>query len=120
MKNDLVKRTFMFAINVLDIVEMLPKKHIYNVVMNQLAKSGTSVGANYRASQRARSDREFVAKLHIVLEEVDETNYWLEIIKYRMWLKDEVVDVLIKESKELTAIIITIIKNTKDRINNKK
>lgn len=120
MKNDLVKRTFVFANEVLDIAEMLSNRPVNYVIINQLAKSGTSVGANYRASQRARSDRDFVAKLHIALEEVDETNYWLEIIKYRKWINDQVVERLIKESKELTTIITTILKNTKDRMNLKK
>ena len=82
MTNDELKyRTKQFSLLVLNLVEKLPNSISSRVVINQLAKSATSVGANYRAACRARSDREFVAKLNIVLEEADETQYWLEIIE---------------------------------------
>jgi len=73
------------------------------VVFFQLLKSATSVGANYRAAKRARSNKEFISKIHIVLEEVDETLYWLEIIKQK-WIEGDVLGMLLKESDELTAI----------------
>ena len=62
-------------------VEGLPKSNTISIVSNQIVRSGTSVGANYRAVCRARSDREFVSKMNIVLEEADETLFWLEIIR---------------------------------------
>jgi four helix bundle protein len=73
------------------------------VVFFQLLKSATSVGANYRAAKRARSNKEFISKINIVLEEVDETLYWLEIIKQK-WIEGDVLGMLLKESDELTAI----------------
>ena len=60
--------------------EFITKSYASSVISKQIVRSSTSVGANYRASQRARSDREFIAKLQIVLEESDESLYWLEII----------------------------------------
>ena len=87
MTNDELKyRTKQFSLLVLNLVEKLPNSISSRVVINQLAKSATSVGANYRAACRARSDREFIAKLNIVLEEADETQYWLEIIEEMKWI----------------------------------
>jgi four helix bundle protein len=74
MTNDELKnRTKQFSLLILNLVEKMPNSISSRVVINQLAKSASSVGANYRAVCRARSDKEFVAKLNIVLEEVDET-----------------------------------------------
>ena len=87
MTNDELKyRTKQFSLLVLNLVEKLPNSISSRVIINQLAKSATSVGANYRAACRARSDREFIAKLNIVLEEADETQYWLEIIEEMKWI----------------------------------
>ncbi len=109
-KDDLKDRTFKFSIGVIDLVELLPNKKATNVVSYQLLKSGTSVGANYRAAKRARSDREFIAKINIVLEETDETLFWLEIIKFKKWIKSEAFERLIKEADELTAIFTSTLK----------
>ncbi|MGG7036426.1 MAG: four helix bundle protein [Flavobacterium sp.] len=81
MANEELKyRTKQFSLLILKLVEKLPNTISNRVIINQIIKSATSVGANYRAVCRARSDREFVAKLNIVLEEADESQYWLEII----------------------------------------
>ncbi len=104
MKNDLKARTFKFSLNVISLVEMLPKTKAAGVVSYQILKSGTSVGANYRAAKRARSDKEFISKINIVLEEADETLFWLEVIQAKKWIENELLDVLLKEADELTAI----------------
>jgi len=70
-------------------------------------RSGTSVGANYRAACRARSRAEFVAKLGIVLEEADETVFWLELLPEGGIVKREKLDGLVKEAEELTSIFVT-------------
>ena len=80
-KNDLINRTFTFSNDVIKFVDLLPDRKASSVVSYQILKSATSVGANYRATQRARSDKEFISKLNIVLEEADETLFWLQIIK---------------------------------------
>lgn len=78
MKYDLKNRTKDFSILILDVVDMLSKNISARVIANQLAKAGTSVGANYRASLRARSDKEFISKMNILLEESDESLFWID------------------------------------------
>lgn len=75
MNEDLKVRTKRFSIRIINLIESMPLSVAQKVTAYQLVKSGTSVGANFRASRRARSDKEFVAKLQIVLEEVDECCY---------------------------------------------
>lgn len=116
MSTDLKLRTKKFTISIIEIIDKLPIKTSTKVIGYQLAKSGTSVGANYRSACRARSDKEFVSKLNIVLEEADETAFWLEIIQEMNWLESDLVNKLWKEADELTAIFVTILKNTKARM----
>jgi four helix bundle protein len=85
-------------------------------VSNQLIRSSMSVGANYRAACRDRSDNEFISKLSIVLEESDETLYWLEIIQEMNWLPSESLSPLIVEANELTAIFVSSLKTVKERL----
>ncbi|GAA4775350.1 MULTISPECIES: four helix bundle protein [Flavobacterium] len=73
MSSELKLRTKQFSISIFEIVDLLPNKTSVKVVSYQLAKSGSSVGANYREACRARSNKEFIAKMNIVLEEADET-----------------------------------------------
>jgi four helix bundle protein len=85
-------------------------------VSNQLIRSSMSVGANYRAACRARSDKECISMLSIVLEESDETLYWLEIIQEMNWLPSETLSPLIAEANELTAIFVSSLKTVKERL----
>lgn len=62
MKNDLIERTFEFSNKIIDLIELLPISIATKVVSYQIIRSGTSVGANYRATQKARSDKEFISK----------------------------------------------------------
>ncbi len=116
MKNTIIDRTKHFAVNIIKMTEFLPKSYASSVISKQIVRSATSVGANYRASQRARSDREFIAKLQIVLEESDETLYWLEIIQEMNWLPSESLLPIISEANELTAIFVSSLKTVKERI----
>ena len=97
-------------------VELLPNITSAKVIINQIVRSATSVGANYRAVNRARSDKEFISKLNIVLEESDETLYWLELIYLRNWLPSETLLPLITEANELTAIFVSSLKTVKERM----
>jgi four helix bundle protein len=117
MQNLLKQRTKLFALNVIDLVEVLPNSTSVKIISYQLVKSATSVGANYRPVCRARSDNEFISKLQIVLEEVDESCYWLEIIQEKSWVD---VTKLLKEANELTAIFVSSLKTIKNRSNSKK
>ena len=115
--NELKNRTKKYSIAILDLVEMLPNTISRRAVSNQIVRSGTSVGANYRAVCRARSDREFIAKMSIVIEESDETLFWLEIILQKEWVNKSQVDGIWKEGNELTAIFVSSMKTIKDRVN---
>jgi four helix bundle protein len=117
---DLKNRTKQFTIRILNFAGSLEYSIVKKIVVNQIAKSGSSVGANYRSACRGRSDAEFLSKLNIVLEEADESLFWLEVIEEMNWQNNEELKSLIKEANELTAIFVTIIKNTKTRINNNK
>jgi four helix bundle protein len=116
---DLKKRTKSFTISILNLVDNLPMKISTRIIANQLWKSGSSVGANYRASLRARSDNEYLSKMNIVLEETDESHFWLEVLQELNVVDDNLLNELLNEANELTAIFVTTLKNTKSRINNK-
>jgi len=115
-KNDLRNRTFQFALIIIKLAEKLPKSKTTDIIIYQIVKAGTSVGANYRAALRARSNKEFISKINIVLEEVDETLYWLEIIKELNYLKDEILNPAMKEADELTAIFTSSLKTMNNKM----
>ena len=106
-KSELQLRTKGFGLRILNLVRHLPHDVPGRVVAHQLTRSALSVGANYRSACRARSRAEFLSKLGIVLEEVDESGYWLEIIKDDNMLPESKVGALLQESSELTAIFFT-------------
>lgn len=82
-------RTNQFALRVIRVVESLQPSHATRSMGNQLLRSATSVGANYRAACRARSPAEFRAKLGICEEEVDETHYWIELLSESDYVRNE-------------------------------
>ncbi len=104
-KAELKQRTKEFALRVIKLTEALPKNNTGRVIGNQLLRCGTATAANYRAACRARSKLEFVAKIGIVLEEADESCFWLEIIIESGLLKEILVLPLLKEAQEITAIM---------------
>jgi four helix bundle protein len=101
---ELQERTKKFALCALDLIEELPNTTRGRVLANQLARSATSVGANYRAACRARSRAEFASKLGTVAEEADESLYWLELIRDGNSAPRNIVLPLLAEADELTAI----------------
>ncbi|MBC3759436.1 four helix bundle protein [Hyunsoonleella sp. SJ7] len=103
----LEKRTVKFAIDIINLSSSLPQSPEAIVLRNQLTKSGTSVGANYREANRSRSPKDFKNKIKISLGEVSETDYWLEIIEELSWSNINLKD-LRKEAKELLAIFTSI------------
>jgi len=104
-EDDLKKRTKIFTLRVLKLVAALPNSVAGRTVGGQLARSGSSVGANYRAACRARSKPDFISKLGIVEEEADESAFWLEVIVESKLLKDHLIEPLLAEANELTAIM---------------
>jgi len=114
MRNeDLKERTKQFAIEIIKFVEKLPENRITNVLGRQLLKSGTSVGANYRAACRAKSKADFIAKMGIVEEEADESLYWLELLVDTAVVERETVNFLLDEANEIVAITISSIRTAR-------
>jgi four helix bundle protein len=113
-RDDLIKRTKVFAVRVLKLVDALPKSASGRAIANQISRSGTSVGANYRAARRGRSKKEFIAKLGIVVEEVDETVYWLELIIETEMLPESKGADLLDEAEQLTRIFAKARKTARD------
>jgi four helix bundle protein len=93
-----------FAVSVLRLIDDFPRRPGPDAVARQLAKSATSVAANYRAACTARSRQEFVAKLCIVVEEADESEYWLDVVRLAQFLHQTAVAPLRNEAGELRAI----------------
>jgi four helix bundle protein len=102
----LKNRTKQFGLAVIRLVESLPKSMTAGVIGKQVLRSATSVGANYRAVCRARSKPDFIAKLGIVEEEIDESGYWLELLIDANIVKQSAVTRLLAEVDELTAIVV--------------
>jgi four helix bundle protein len=103
-REEFKRRTKAFAVRVVKMTEAMPQGRASNIIARQVLRSATSVGANYRAACRARSHREYTARIGVLEKEADESLYWLELlveaeIMSRARLKD-----LIREADELTAI----------------
>lgn len=111
---DLKSRTKKFAIDCWKFCEQIPRTRELDAWVRQLIRSSSSVGANYRASQRAKSTADFINKLKIVEEEVDESAYWLELFLVVKKDKKEQIEILHKEAKELLAITVTSIKTSRE------
>lgn len=99
------QRTKEFALRVIRLVRHMPRSVEGRALAQQIVRSGTSIGANYRAACRGRSRAEFAAKLGVALEEADETVWWLELIIESETLATHRVQPLLEEAKELTAIL---------------
>lgn len=109
-------RTKEFAKQVISLCRQLPDTREGRLIGNQLFRAGTSVSANYRAVCRARSKADFIAKLGIVLEEADESLYWLEILDEMEIVKTNLLKLLTDESNELVAIFVTSINTAKKNV----
>lgn len=114
------QRTKNFALRVIKLVNALPKDAAGKAIGGQLIRSGTSVAANYRAACRGRSKAEFIAKLGIVEEEADESCLWLELIIESELMKKNLVEELLKEANEITAIIVASKLSAKKQIENRQ
>ena len=115
-EKDLKIRTKFFALRIVKMYAQLPKTTEAQVIGKQVLRSGTSVGANYREAHRSRSDAEFVAKIGDCLKELDETEYWLELLVESEIVTSAKMADLLDETNQLIAILTTIAKNTKKRI----
>lgn len=112
-KTDLENRTLDFSCQLIDFARTVPGGTIGDVLLRQMLRSGTSVGANYREANRSASRAEFVHRINISEKEASETNYWFEICLRKEIGNREMAVKLARESEELTKIFSTIGRNTK-------
>jgi len=113
--DELKNRTKQYTLRIVRLVRALPQNQEGWVIGKQLLRAGTSVGANYRAVCRARSTADFIAKLGIVIEEADESAFWLEIVIEAMMIKRELVEPLLKETNEIIAIMVASVMSSKHK-----
>jgi four helix bundle protein len=102
--HELRDRTKSFALRAIRMSDVLPKTRSGNVIGNQILRSSTSMAANYRAAGRSRSKAEFVAKLGVVIEEADETVFWLELLRDSGIIKPAKLEGMLNEANQLLAI----------------
>ncbi len=124
-EKDLKQRTKAFALRVLKLVDTLPDSRSGRILAGQLGRSGTSVGANYRAACRSRSPAEMISKISVVEEEADESAFWMELTVDHGLLPTDKVASLLQEAGELTAIMVASRKtmlahNRESKIPNRK
>ncbi|HCE45620.1 MAG TPA: four helix bundle protein [Lentisphaeria bacterium] len=112
-KTDLEERTKLFAIALIKFISTLPRSNINDVILYQLLKAGTSIGANYREANRAESKNDFKHKIGIVQKEASETQCWLELMNETDLFDKSKVLPLLNESSELLAIFTSIGKKLK-------
>jgi four helix bundle protein len=113
--DELKRRTRAFALRVIRLAESLPRTRAAEVLGRQLLRSGASVGANYRAACRARSNADFIAKMSIVEEETDETIYWMQLLIDAELVKAKAMHPLLQEADELLAITVASVNTARGK-----
>ena len=124
-EKDLKERTKAFALRVLKLIDSLPDTRSGRVLSGQLGRSGTSVGANYRAACRSRSTAEMISKISVVEEEADESAFWMELMVDHGLVASGMIAPLRREADELTAMMVASRKtmlgrNRESKIQNRK
>src|ERR1700731_3269403 len=114
MEKDLEQRTKRFALAIIKFSSSLPRTREIDILMRQLIRSATSIGANYREANRGVSRADFTNKIGTVQKEAAETQYWLDILIESGLAKDESARELLQESSELLAIFASIGKKLKE------
>jgi four helix bundle protein len=118
-QEEMKARTKQFALRVIRLVQSLPQNLVADVLGKQLLRSGTSVGANYRAACRAKSTGDFIHKLSTVEEEADESIYWLELLIESKTIKENLLQNLMSEADAILSIVVSSIKTLKGKRNPK-
>lgn len=118
-KSELQLRTKNFALAIISLTSLLPNRPEAWILGKQILRSGTSVAANYRAVARAKSDKDFIFRLGTVIEEADQTLFWLELINesYLLPQETQTLTQLKNEANELISIFVATIKTIKKRLN---
>ena len=112
-RNDFKKRTKEYALRIIRLVESLPEDRVSRILGDQLLRAGSSVGANYRSSVRAKSRADFISKMNIVEEECDESLYWMELLSDAGKVPPERLEALMQEGDEIIAIVVASIKTAR-------
>jgi four helix bundle protein len=112
---DLKDRTRNYSLRIIRLYDALPARGAGRVIGDQLLRSGTSVGAHFREAIRARLTAEYAAKMNAGLMELEETLYWIELLEHSAIVPRKRLVDLETETGELTAILVTLIKNSKRR-----
>ena len=109
------RRTKMIGVTVIELLGQLPKNPVAFKVFDQIIRSSTSIGANYRAACRAKSNADFINKLKIVEEETDETMYWLEVLNESKLISEDKTKDLYKELNEILSVVVASINTSKSK-----
>ena len=112
-RQDLRKRLKEYALRILRLYDSLPKSGAVHVITHQLARSGTSPMAHYREACRAKSNADFISKMEGSLQELEESEYWLELLAESGFVSEERLASIKKETGELKGIFVSIVRNTK-------
>jgi four helix bundle protein len=115
-KNDLPERTKSFALEIVRVMDALPRTTSAQVLGKQALRSATSVGANYREASRARSKPEFISKIGDCLKEAEETGYWLELLGESRIVPAEKLASLLDGCRQLIAMLVTISKRARENL----
>jgi four helix bundle protein len=118
-QQEMKERTKRFALRIIKLVDALPTSKSAYTLGKQLLRSGTSVGANYRAACRAKSSADFISKLSIVEEEADESAFWMELLTESNIVKEDLLADLLDEANQIVAIVVSSIKTAKQKRNPK-
>lgn len=110
---DLRNRLKEYSLRIIRLYETLPKHGAVHVISHQLLRSGTSPGAHYREACRGKSDADFISKIEGALQELDESDYWLELLIGGDFVAENKLKPLCLETQELISIFVTIVVNTK-------
>jgi four helix bundle protein len=111
--SDLKIRTKDYALSVIRLFAVLPKRTETQILGRQLLRSGTSVGAQYREATRAKSNLDFISKIEGSLQELEESEYWLELLSEAGFCSADGLSAIKKETGELKGIFVSIVRNTK-------
>ena len=115
LRRDLRLRTKLFAVRIVKLYSSLPSHTAAQVIGKQLLRSGTSVGAHYREAQRSRSSAEFISKVEVGLQELEETDYWIDLLVECQIVQEQLLAPLKSEINELLAMLTATVKTIKNK-----
>ncbi|OPD26797.1 hypothetical protein AL709_04615 [Clostridium botulinum] len=106
-------KAFSFALDIIELYKNLTLKKREYVLSKQILRSGTSIGANIKEGINGQSKKDFLSKISIALKEAEETEYWIELLRYSNYIDDKTSSLLLENCKEIIKILVTTIKATK-------